>query len=170
MSDPNEILERRLNQAIQHRKTEGLHFFCQIGGRNLEEGMTTLQMSGNGWTLLGWRNLEDDAQCLHSIQMSWKDQKHLFELLLEYPFWEASPARRDREGEEKNVHLRLSDRDRGTYSGVHFWDTEMSTFPDLKFLMWDLCQLIQNISEGDIPFILEDSVEEESPARRRARR
>ena len=165
MSDPKEILERRLNQAIDQQDTRGLHFFCQIGGRNLEEGMTTLQISGSGWALLGWRNAED--RNLYSVELTWPDQKEVYELLRKYPFWEANPARRDREGEEKNVHLRLSDREQGTYSGVHFWDTEMDDFTDLWYIMDRLTDLIQNISEGEIPFILGESMKRAEPEKRR---
>lgn len=165
MSDPKEILERRLDRAIAEEETEGLHFFCQIGGRYLEEGMTTLQVSGSGWALLGWRS--GDERLLYSVELTWPDQKRLYELLSENPFWEASPARRDRQGDEKNVHLRLSDRSAGTYSGLHFWDSEMSAFPMLRNLMVRVTELIQNISDGDIPFILSDSLEsvERHPAR-----
>jgi hypothetical protein len=169
VSDPKEILERRLDEAIEEQETKGLHFFCQIGGRYLEKGMTTLQVSGSGWTLLGWRN--DDDRQLYSVELKWPDQKRLFEILRDNPFWEADPARRDREGDEKNVHVRLSDRDAGTYSSLHFWDSEMETFPELHGLMSRVTELIQNISEGDIPFILADSIEqyEERHPTRKAR-
>lgn len=165
MSDPKEILERRLDRAIEDEDTRGLHFFCQIGGRYLDEGMTTLQVNGSGWTLLGWRNDED--RHLYSVELTWPDQKRLYEILRDNPFWEADPARRDREGDEKNVHLRISDRDAGTYSGLHFWDSEMDSFPQLQRLMDRITELIQNISDGDIPFILSDSLEEyeRKPAR-----
>lgn len=165
MSDPKEILEKRLNRAIDERETRGLHVFCQIGGRYLDDGMTTLQINGTGWTLLGWRNDEDRA--MFSVELTWPDQKRLYEILRDYPFWEASPARRDREGEETNVHLRISDRDAGTYSGVHFWDSEMDEFPVLWRLMDRLTELIQNVSGGDIPFILDNSLERCKPKRAR---
>ena len=165
MSDPKEILERRLDRAIEDQKTKGLHVFCQIGGRYLEDGMTTLQVNGTGWTLLGWRNDEDRE--MYSVELIWADQKRLYEILREYPFWEASPARRDRDGDETNVHLRISDREAGTYSGVHFWDTEMEEFPVLWRVTNRLTELIQNISGGDIPFILADSLERSEPRKAR---
>ena len=168
MSDPKEILKRRLDRAIADEDTKGLHFFCQIGGRYLEQGMTTLQVSGSGWALLGWRS--EDDRLLYSVELEWADQKRLYEILYKNQFWEASPARRDRDGDEKNVHLRLSDREAGTYSGLHFWDSEMSTFPVLQRLMNRVTELIQNISDGEIPFILSDSIEPmERPAARTAR-
>lgn len=167
MSDPKEILERRLRQALQHRKTQGLHFFCQIGGRYLDSGMTTLQVSGSGWALLGWRN--DENRQLYSVELTWEDQKRLYDLLLEHSFWETSPARRDREEDEINVHLRLSDREAGTYSGIHFWDTEMEEFPQLKGLMWHISKLIQNISDADVPAILEEALEDVEPMKLKRR-
>ena len=43
----------------------------------------------------------------------------------------------------------------------------MDAFPDLKHLMDRLTELIQNISDGEIPFILSDALEEyeRQPAR-----
>jgi hypothetical protein len=161
--DPKEILKQRLERAIDERDTEGLHFFCQIGGRYLDEGMTTLQVSGTGWTLLGWRNDEDRR--LVSVDLSWSDQERLYEILLQYPFWETSPARRDRRDNEKNIHLRFSDRDAATYSGVHFWNTEMDEFPELHGLMIWMSEFIQNLSDGDIPKILTDSLEKSESSR-----
>jgi len=168
VSDPKEILERRLDRAIDREETRGLHLFCQIGGRYLEQGMTTLQVNGTGWTLLGWRS--DDDRSVHSVELTWADQKRLYEILRDHPFWEASPARRDRDGDETNVHLRISDRDAGTYSGVHFWDTEMESYPVLWRLMNRLTELIQNISDGEIPFILDESLERSKPRRARGLR
>lgn len=154
MSDPKEILERRLQAAVDDEETRGLHFFCQVGGRDLAAGMTTLQVSGSGWTLLGWRNGDRE---LYSVDLSWSDQKFLYELLLRYPFWDSSPARRDGEEDEINVHLRFCDRDAGTYSSLHFWDSEMQDYPELEGLMLRISELVQNISGGDIPALLADS-------------
>jgi hypothetical protein len=168
VSDPKEILERRLDRAIEEQETKGLHLFCQIGGRYLEDGMTTLQVNGTGWTLLGWR--ADEDRSMHSVELTWPDQKRLYEIMREYPFWDASPARRDRDEDETNIHLRFSDRDAGTYSGVHFWDTEMETFPVLWNLMNRVTELIQNISNGEIPFILGESLERTEPKKARGLR
>jgi hypothetical protein len=172
VSDPNELLERRLRQALDakgdEKATRGLHLFCQIGGQYEELGMTTLQISSSGWTLLGWRS-RDDKRTLRSVELQWADQAQLYRTILEYPFWEASPARRDREGEETNVHLRLSDRKKAIYSAVHFWDTEMQQFPHLKPLMKIVCDLIDGIGGGDIPFLIDDALEGHKEAARRYR-
>lgn len=165
MSDPKEILVRRLDEAIEDRDTEGLHFFCQIGGHYADVGMTTLQVNGSGWTLLGWRNEENRE--MFSVELTWADQKRLYEILREHPFWESSPARRDREEGETNIHLRLSDRSNGTYSGLHFWDTEMEMFPVLWGLMDRVTELTQNISGGEIPHILAESLERAEPKQAR---
>jgi len=172
VSDPDELLERRLQQALDangdEAATRGLHLFCQIGGQYEELGMTTLQISSSGWTLLGWRSREDE-RTLRSVELQWADQAQLYRTMLEFPYWEASPARRDRRDDETNVHLRLSDRKKAIYHAAHFWDTEMDQFPHLKPLMKIFCDLIDGIGGGEIPTLIDDAVEGHREAARRYR-
>lgn len=149
MADPKEILKRRLQRVFEEGDTRGLHFFCQLGGRDDALGMTTLQISASGWTLLSWRRGEERE--MFSVDLSPDDHHAFYELVHEYPFWEASPTRRKREGDETNVHIRLSDRSAGTYNGVQFWEGDMETYPVLRELTARIVRLVRAISNDSIP-------------------
>ena len=150
MSDPIEILERRLiSVRDQEQEPSGLHFFCQIGGRNDELGIITLQVSGQGRLLLSWRQDEDESE-LWSLQLLDEDCRKLAALFLEYPFWNASVPRRPRKGQETNFHLRICDHEAGNYNGVQFWSGDMDDFPVLRDLMRRLGRLIRKVSGDEI--------------------
>lgn len=147
MSDPKEILERRLDKVAQTRDTYGLHFFCQIGSNADARGLTTLQVAGSGGTLLSWRRGEESL--LFSVQLANEDHVNLFRLLRASPFWDASPARRAPEEGDSNIHLRFSDQAAGTHGALQFWDSDMDEFPVLARLMKPLIKLMRVIAEDD---------------------
>ena len=153
MSDPSEILKRRLQSVVDGvAEARGLHFFCQIGGTYHDYGMLTLQVSGEGRLLLGWRR-DDDEQELYSLKLQESDWSRFYELLLELPFWECNPARRTRRNDDElNVHIRLSDQVAGTWSGVQFWSQDMSEFSVLERLMHRIERITLAISGGEIPY------------------
>ena len=148
MSDPKEILERRLDKVAETQDTYGLHFFCQIGSNIDARGLTTLQVAGSGGTLLSWRN-EDDNE-LFSVQLSKEDHLNLFRLLRTYPFWDASPSRRGPEEGDTNIHLRFADHAAGTHGALQFWDSDMDEFPVLARLMKPLIKLMRVSSDDDL--------------------
>ncbi|RDV38701.1 hypothetical protein DV096_07800 [Bradymonadaceae bacterium TMQ3] len=150
MSDPIEILERRLKAVLDREQdTTGLHFFCQIGGNYDDLGIVTLQISGAGRLLLSWR-LDDESPDLWSLTLSEDDTRRFIAMLLEHPFWTASPARRPRRDEETNVHFRICDQTVATYKGVQFWSGDFDEFPVLRTLTWRICRIIDRVSEGEI--------------------
>ena len=151
MSDPIEILERRLKAVLdQEATTTGLHFFCQIGGYDDPLGIITFQVSGSGKALLSWRREDDDVD-LWTLQFSDEDYHQFVRLLMTHRFWTASPPRRGRdEDDEINIHLRLSAQDIGTYKGVQFWNSEVHDYQVLRKVMEPLCKLIQSISYDEI--------------------
>ena len=149
MSDPAEILKRRLESIFEGAKSaQGLHFFCQIGGALEESGMTTLQIAGEGWVLLSFKQGEE--RDLYSVQLTERDYMRVYEILLKHAFWSASPQRRPPEDDEVNIHLRLSDQHLGTWNGLQFWDGDMKEFPVLRELMYRLVRLIRAISKDGI--------------------
>lgn len=146
MSDPIEILERRLKAVLDHQATtRGLHFFCQLGGYDDELGIVTLQVSGSGNLLLSWRRSPDDVD-LWNLKFTDEDYYQFVRLFMTFPFWSASPIRRGRNGEEMNIHLRISAQDIGTHQSLQFWSGDMEEFPVLKTLLTPLIKLIQSIS------------------------
>ncbi|MEM1348420.1 MAG: hypothetical protein AAGI01_07700 [Myxococcota bacterium] len=151
MSDPSEILERRLRDVVEDgRDSRGLHFFCQIGGTYHPEGMITVQLSGTGWLLAGWKRQEE--MNLFSLRLSERDHTRLYEVLLEHPFWGLEPARRPRTyDDELNIHVRISDLQAGTWSGIQFWAEDMKEVPLLDDLMYRILRLVWIISDGEIP-------------------
>lgn len=150
MSDPIEILERRLKAVLdQKAATRGLHFFCQIGGYDDELGIITLQVSGSGQVLLSWRTNPDDVD-LWTLQFTDEDYHQFIRLFMTYRFWMTSPPRRGRDGDELNVHLRVSAQDVGTYKGVQFWSGDLEDYRVLRRLVTPLGKLIQNISRDAI--------------------
>ena len=151
MSDPKAILDRRLENVATRDETRGLHFFCQIGGHDDELGMTTLQMSGSGWTLLSWKTLEESE--LYSVELTAGDMETFYKILKDNPFWAASPTRRPRQDGETNVHMRFADQDAGTYSAIQFWDGDIENYPVLGDLLSRVIQLIRVISEDEIPYL-----------------
>ena len=152
MSDPSEILKRRLQAIIDGEEpARGLHFFCQVGGTYHDYGMRTLQVSGQGHVLLGWREGDGERQ-LYSVQLLERDWKRFYQMLLDLPFWEKSPARRTRrDDDELNIHLRLSDQGAGTWNGLQFWAEDMKDFRVLRDLMYRLDRFSSAVSQGDIP-------------------
>lgn len=150
MSDPVEIMERRLGAVVDGREDpRGLHFFCQIGGYNHDYGMTTLQVSGTGLVLLGWKDGED--RTLFSVQLADDSHQRFYAMLQEHPFWHITPVRRTRQQDEMNVHLRLTDQGQATWSGLQFWHTDLDEFSALRELMLRLNRLIEAIAGDDIP-------------------
>lgn len=151
MSDPSEILKARLSAVIQGSEdARGLHFFCQIGGPQQDFGMATLQVSGTGATLLGWRR-DEDERLLYSFKLSGRDQHRFYQMLLDLPFWECTIQRRSARQEEMNIHLRLSDQKAGTWSGIQLWHEDVTQFNTLQTLMFRLYRFIASVSDDEIP-------------------
>jgi hypothetical protein len=151
VSDPKEILERRLQNVATRDETRGLHFFCQIGGHDDELGMTTLQISGSGYTLLSWKQTGESE--LFHVELSADDMAKFYGILVEHPFWDASPTRRKREEGETNVHIRFADQAKGLYSMVQFWSDDIEDFPVLGRLLDRVIHVIRVVSEDSIPYL-----------------
>lgn len=151
MSDPKEILERRLEQVALTEDTRGLHFFCQIGGHDDPLGLTTLQIAGSGWTLLSWKRGGENE--LFSVELSEADLVKFYAILRTHPFWDASPSRRKRDEGETNIHVRFADQSAGTYSALQFWDGDLDEFPVLGHLLAPLVNLIRLIADDEIPHL-----------------
>ncbi len=150
MSDPSEILTRRLRDVIAgEQSARGLHFFCQIGGSGHAFGMTTLQISGTGNTLLGWR--QEDERVLFSVKLTAEDQRRFCQMLLEHPFWELPQTKRAPRGEELNIHVRLCDQQEGSWHGLQFWEGDLKQVPVLQNLMYRVSRLVRSISDGEVP-------------------
>lgn len=151
MSDPSEILKRRIQAILDgEQDARGLHFFCQVGGTYHDYGMLTLQLSGMGKILLGWRR--DEERELFSVQLQHQDALKFYQMLVDLPFWELNPARRSRRhNDELNIHLRLSDLVKGTWGGVQFWVDDMQEYPMLRDLMYRINRLAMALSDGEIP-------------------
>lgn len=150
MSDPIEILERRLRAVLDRdASTQSLHFFFQLGGFDDDLGIITLQVSGSGNLLLSWRTSPDDVE-LWTLQFTDADYDQFIRLFLSYPFWKHAPARRGREEGETNIHLRISAQDVGTYQGAQFWSGDLEQSRTLRTLVTPLCKLIINISRDEI--------------------
>lgn len=151
MSDPKEILERRIERVAQREQTRGLHFFCQIGAHYDDLGLTTLQISGSGWTLLSWKKADENE--IFSVELSEGDMATFYDLLRQHPFWDASPIRRHRDEGETNVHLRFADQGQGLYSMLQFWTGDIDDFPVLGSLLERLIHMIRVISGDSIPYL-----------------
>jgi hypothetical protein len=151
VSDPKELLDKRLRRVLDEEDAKGVHFFCQIGGRDDELGMTTLQVSGSGWTILGWRR--GDEQQLFNYRLDWEIQKHLYQMIADYPFWDRSPTNRSSQGNESNIHFRMSFQDDALYDSVHFWQNDMFKYPNLHELTRRIVSFIETLSKEDIPTI-----------------
>jgi hypothetical protein len=151
VSDPKEILERRLDKVAELQDTCGLHFFCQIGSNDDVRGLTTLQVAGSGGTLLSWRGGDDNK--LFSVQLSQSDLVKLYKILRANPFWDASPARRPGRDGEVNIHVRLADQAAGTHGSMQFWDGDIDEFPVLGRLMQPLINLMRLIAQDEIPHL-----------------
>lgn len=150
MSDPIQILERRLEAVLDRKATpRGLHFFCQIGGYDDELGIITMQVSGSGQVLLSWRQSADDVD-LWTLEFTDEDYHQFIRLFMTYRFWTLNPTRRGPEDDETNVHLRVSAQDVGTYKGIQFWSGDMEEYRLLRKLVTPLCKLIVNISRDSI--------------------
>ena len=150
MSDPIEILERRLQAVLdEEATTRGLHFFCQLGGFDDPLGLVTMQVSSTGTVLLSWRLDEEDVS-LWTLQFTDDDYHQFIRLFLTYPFWTVSPPRRKRQDNELNVHLRVSAQDVGTFKGIQFWHRDMADHRVLRKLLMPLAKLIQSISRDTL--------------------
>ena len=150
MSDPSEILKRRLRDVIDHHhSSEGLHFFAQIGGPTDAFGMTTLQVSGTGSIILGWR--QDDERLLYSYVFSESDRARFYKMLLELPFWESATTRRSGKDGEMNIHMRLSDQKAGTWNGIQCWHTDLAQYTTVEHLCMRLRRLMESISDEQMP-------------------
>ncbi len=151
MSDPIEILVRRLNAVLTGESTtQGLHFFCQLGGYDDDLGIITMQVAGSGKTLISWRTDPEEVE-LWTYQFTDEDYRQFLRLFLKFPFWSASPARRGRRDDETNIHLRISAQDIGTHQGLQFWSDDMVEFPVLKKVMEPLTRLIHHLTLEQIP-------------------
>ena len=151
MSDPKEILERRLDRVVEEHDTFALHFFFQIGAPQDIQGLTTLQVAGSGATLLSWRRADESK--LYSVQLSPDDHINLLKVLRQNPFWDASPARRMGTESEVLLHLRLSDQAKGSHGALQFWDGDMDEFPVLTRLIHPLMRLIKRIGGDEVPHL-----------------
>lgn len=157
MSDPFELLERRLKNTVeQQEEPRGLHFFCQIGGSYDALGIVTLQVSGNGRTLLSWRQDDDDEDeednRLWSVQLSAADQIKFYKLLLANPFWRENPARRARRANEINIHLRISDQTAGNQNAIQVWSNDLEHNPVLSQLMARISRIMRAVSDDVLSF------------------
>jgi hypothetical protein len=149
VSDPIELLERRIRSVVSgEENSRGLHFFCQIGGRDDVDGITTLQISGSGWALLSWR-VEHETD-MYSFQMNVLDLRRFYEVLHDYPFWSVTPRSRERHDEEINIHMRVSDQRAGTSNGTQFWTHDMVEFSVLSELMKRVLRLVDLLSGGEV--------------------
>lgn len=152
VSDPIEILERRLRNVLEEKDdARGLHFFCQIGGNYDDLGIVTLQLSGSGWVLISWSQGEEESE-LFSVQLRAEDVSKFHGVLLAHPYWSVSPARRARRGDETNIHLRLSDQKAGTYNFMQCWSGDLEQYPVLRQLMRRVSRFIDLVTEEQIPF------------------
>lgn len=149
MSDPKEILERRLDRVAEEQQVFALHFFCQISSDHARGGLTTLQIAGSGQTLLSWKNAEFNK--LFSVQLSETDHVKFYKILRAHPFWDATPARRAGNPDEASIHLRFSDQAAGTHGSLQFWNDDIADFPVLAPLMRSLLGLIHHIAQDEIP-------------------
>lgn len=153
VSDPFELLERRLKNSVEQQEDpRGLHFFCQIGGSYDALGIVTLQLSGNGRLLLSWRQEDEDDNMLWSVQLSDSDQKKFYKLLLTHPFWRTNPARRARRPDEINIHLRISDQHAGNQNAIQFWSNDLLHNPELSQLMVRLSRIMRTLSDDVLSF------------------
>jgi hypothetical protein len=151
VSDPKEILERRLDQVAEAQDTRGLHFFCQIGGHDDTLGLTTLQIAGSGWTLLSWKRGGESK--LFSVELGHADLIKFYALLRTNAFWNASPSRRTRDDGETNIHMRFADQAAGMYSALQFWDGDIDEYPVLGKLLAPIINLVQLVSDDEIPYL-----------------
>lgn len=157
MSDPIELLERRLHRILSKESdSAGIHFFCQIGGRYDDLGITTLQISGSGWALVSWRS--DDETDMYSYQLDPEALHRFYAMLLEEPFWRSNVKRRGRDEEidEVNVHLRLSDQTKGTCNGLQFWTGDLVEHGRLSHTLDRLARLIEVLTDGEIVLFEEE--------------
>ena len=149
VSDPIELIERRIQAVLDGEKsTRGLHLFCQLGGKHEDSGITTLQISGSGWALVSWR-LEDDTR-MFSYQLPDEDMRRFYGMLMRFPFWSVSPSRRERQEDESNIHMRISDQEKGFSHGVQFFTGDYDDYPMLRDLMDRISKLVEVLSEGTI--------------------
>ncbi len=151
MSDPIELLERRLERILSGESdAAGIHFFCQIGGRYDDLGITTLQISGSGWALVSWRS--EDETDMYSYQLDERALTRFYEMLLEHPFWRNNVKRRSRNEDidEVNVHMRLSDQTKGTCNGLQFWTGDLGEHERLGHTLDRIARLIHILTDGEI--------------------
>jgi len=160
VAEPIEVLLKRLTSIVRGRETaKGFHFFCQIGGKDWEDGVVTLQMSGTGWTLLSQRrfdeNGEEEASDLYSVYISARDVRSFVRILMEQPFWEFDISRWEQEDEETNVHIRLADTGQAFAWGVQFWSGETERQPAISELMKTIELIVNTVSGGELTVLEE---------------
>lgn len=152
-SEPVEVLLKRLTAIARGRESaKGLHFFCQVGDADWKHGVTTVQISGTGWTLVGHKNPneDEDKDQLFSVYISARDLRAFVRTLLEHPFWDLDTSRWEREGEETNIHLRIADTGKCFAWDVQLWTGERKRQRQLGELLRVLNVIIKTIGEGQI--------------------
>ncbi len=153
-SEPVEVLQKRLMAIARGRESaRGFHFFCQIGSSEWKHGVTTVQISGTGWTLVGHRRAGDtsgDSDQLHSVYISARDLRAFVRKLLQCPFWELNTSRWEREENETNIHLRLADTSKRFAWDVQILSGERDNQPKLAELLRTLNTIIHTVSEDEV--------------------
>ncbi len=158
MSEPVEILIKRMTAIVRGRESaKGFHFFCQIGDKSWDKGVTTLQISGTGWTLLSRHAINDEGEeiedMLFSVYLSARDVRALVRILLDHPFWEFDTSRWERKGEETNIHLRVADTGKAFAWGAQYWSSELDRQPRVRALMSTINLIVKTVSEGQITIL-----------------
>ena len=111
--------------------------------------MTTLQVSGTGAVVLGWR--QEEERLLYSYVLSPTDLNRFYTMLMQLPFWETNTTRRSGKHEEMNIHIRVSDQEAGTWNGVQCWHNDLDQYATISALLLRLYKLIGSLSDQEIP-------------------
>lgn len=151
MSDPYELVERTIEQIIQQQaSSDGVHFFLQVGGRYDDRGIVTLQISGSGWAFVSKR--DDDSVFTYSARLPKPYLFKVYSFLLHNPFWRVRVIRRKRlvKVNEANIHIRLSDQNKGVCNACQCWTTDLAASSTLSTVLNYLNELIRILSDGDV--------------------
>jgi hypothetical protein len=152
-SEPIEVLQKRLMAISRgHESARGFHFFCQVGSAQGQQGVTTLQMSGTGWTLVGYRSRQPDKpdDRLYSVYLSARDLRAFARALLKHPFWELDNSRQDRRPHETNIHLRVADTSKAFAWSMQLWSGERERQLHLRELLKILNIIIETTGESQV--------------------
>lgn len=153
-AEPVEVLLKRLNAIARGREsTRGFHFFCQVGDAQWKYGVTTVQLSGTGWTLVGHKEHDsddDDDDELYSVYISARDMRAFVRTLLQHPFWDLDTTRWKRREGETNIHIRLADTGKRFAWDVQIWSGERESQAHLGELLKMLNVIIQTVSDSQI--------------------